>query len=589
MCNHKRIAIIGFLIMLLLVFISSPAFCKPPEQVDTQIIIVPTEATLTIKEQLQFKVEVRNENGENIDLAGTQARWEVLGNIGNISPNGLFLASDKPGRGMVRVNLKIQNKQMTAYSLVKIAQGEMPSEPRKRMVVIVKPGSAKVPPGGAQEFVVEPAGDVQWRIIPPRIGSMSVDASGNSVFIAGQNSGKGIIVATVQTGDAMGTGRANILVGEGESSSQSSKLKLHIEPKHTRVDLGGSATFEVEVTGLDTQFPLEWGVSPGGLGHIEISGNKVTFVAGDKEGRGLITAKLRTETEIGMDWVTVDVGRTGKAHSARFRVRVAPDESSVELGGSMPFSVHLDDDVGVQPVWSVAPKKIGTIDGNGLFNATAPGWGLVIAKVDTGEGIGVGQAKVFVGTGASKPVRVNISPEKLEITIDSNPVKLIAQITDIQGKEIAEAQIQWKVIPSNMGSIDQTGMFTPGGKAGQVLVTARVEGTKGGGMAQARVTITTRERVGGRLGVSVAGLESLEVGNVYEYTVSVRDSEAKLADIQTLQYDWRIVPSKLGIIAGTGNSVIFTPSMAGRGVIIVEVKGPQGTGTGRISVTVDKK
>ena len=577
MRNCKRLVITGFVILLSIVLSDPAALCKLPE---LQLIIIPAEATLNAGEQLQLRVEIKNDG--DIDPSGIDVKWQVMGSIGEISSDGVFAASDTPGRGVVRASAKVDKKQLTAYALVKVAEGEAPPGTKRRIVVVVRPESVVVPPGGSQAFTVEPVGDTQWRLIPPMAGSITPEG----VFTAGQNSGKAIVVATVQTADGKGTGRANILVGGDEILSLGPKLKLNIKPKHARVDKGGSTNFAVEVTGLEDRYPLEWEVNPTELGHIVGSGTQVSFIAGNElEGRALVTVKLKTKTEIGMDWATVDVGGTAKSPPIKVKVTVIPESASVKVGESVLFAANITGDAIAQPSWSVAPKKIGTIDESGLFTAAAPGWGLVIGKVDIGRGIGVGQARVFVGTETSEPFRIVISPQKAETRANGDPVKFT--VTDTQGRLVTDVPIQWKAVPGSIGSMDQTGTFVPGSKAGHALITARVQGAKGGSMAQARVTITTGARAG-RLTVTIDGTDSPAMESQYLYTVSVTDSEGNLVEFADAELKCRVVPAKLGTVTWTGTNAVFTPGAAGRGVIIFEVETSQGSGTGRISITVTR-
>ena len=104
-------------------------------------------------------------------------------------------------------------------------------------------------------------------------------------------------------------------------------------------------------------------------------------------------------------------------------------------------------------------------------------------------------------------------------------------------------------------------------------------------MAQARITINS---VTGRLKIAISGPEFLDIGNSYDYTASVTDSSGNIVDTAGSEFQWRVVPPKLGTVTGNGTNATFVPNTAGRGVIIVDVKGPNGTGTGRISITVNK-
>ncbi len=622
---HKLTVVTGLVLVLSLIFIGSNALCqqsedaqdpqgneqqdpqkpqepgqdKPeepgpnepqePKDSQPQIIIVPAEATMAVREQLQFGVRVQTQSGENVDTTGFEFSWQVMGNIGTISPNGLFVASDNPGRGMVRVSFRDQDRQMISYALVKVAEGGTPPGPQKRIVVLVRPESAIVAPGATAEFTVEPSGTNDWRVIPPRIGSVSADQGGRVVFTASQNSGRGILVATVQTDDGTGTGRSNIIVDSDKTTFPQSKLKLIIQPKHARVEAGESTDFEVQIAGPGNDYSdaVEWEVSPGELGHIVGDGDRISFVAGSTlTGRALVTAKIITDSGVGMDWATVDVGVTGSHQTAKTRLVVVPEDASMKVGESRVFTSDIAGENGLAS-WSVAPKRIGTINESGLFTATEPGWGLVIAKANIGGGIGVGQARIFVGTESSTPLKITISPQDAEAFTDGSPVTFTARVTDMNDRLISGVPIQWKVVPGHIGSMDQAGTFMPGNQPGRALVTAKVENASGIGMAQARLTITNRVQ-SGRLIVSVTGSQSLKIGTAYTYQVSVTDSEGKPLEPAEVEISWRVIPSKLGEVIGNGTNATFTPGVAGRGVIMAEVKASQGTGTGRISVTVDK-
>ena len=643
MRDYKREVVTGLVVLLLLIFISPAALCKPsegspgspdqgqedpkkpqepgpdepkqpgkpdepqepgpdepkqpgkpdepqnPKDTQFQIIIVPAEATLAVREQLQFGFRVQAQNGEDVDTTGFEFSWQVMGNIGSISPDGLFVASDSPGRGMVRISLRTHDKQMTSYALVKIAEGGAPPGPKKRITVAVIPGSAVVAPGTTQGFSVEPSGINEWRVIPPRIGSVSADQDGQVIFTASQNSGRGILVASVQTDDGVGTGRSNIVVDADKTKFPKSEIKLVIHPKHAQVEKAGSTDFEVQIAGNKDDYAnvIEWEVSPSELGNLVSDGYRATFVAGTVlAGRALVTAKIITDSGIGMDWATVDIGLTGGKPSSKTKLAVVPEEMSMKVGESMVFTSDIVGEDGLTS-WSVAPKRIGTIDESGLFTATEPGWGLIIAKANVERGIAVGRGRIFVGTESSTPLRMAISPQDAEASTNGPPMNFAVQITDINGNPVAGVPVQWKVVPGHMGSIDQAGTFSPGNQPGHALVTARVENAGATGMAQARITISTQTR-NGRLIVSVTGPTSLKVGTPYTYQASATDSENNPVGSAGTEFEWRVVPSSLGGVTGNGVTAIFTPDAAGRGVIMVEVKTSQGTGTGRISVTVEK-
>ncbi len=602
MSRYKRVTITWLATVLSILFIGSTALCKPPDdkpgKPEPRLIIKEggneiTEVTLTVHDRRLFEAEIVDAG--SMDTSGIVIEWRVLGSIGDIDSTGQFTAT-KVGRGMVGASAKVDKKPLTAYVVVKVSEGEPPPGEGKRIVVTVEPDFVDLPPGDTQSFeVVEPEVElddsVQWRAIPPRIGYIEQD--GNKCrFTAGANTGKGIIIATVQTQDGKGTGRATVVVVDGNLPLPGQKLKLNITPKHARVDNGGSVEFEAKVTGPKDYYVPIWERNPSESGDIDGEGERVIFNAASTEeefkGRALVIARIQTETEFAMDWATVDIGGPGKFPS-KVKISVEPEEWSMVVGGEKLFIANgVPTEQIAQLTWSVAPTRIGTING-GHFTAIAPGWGLIIAKLDTEQGTAVGKAKVYVGaTEESLPFAISIvaiEPTTAATTVNGEPVTF--QVIYTQGSPGADTPIQWKAVPSSLGAISSTGPltaeFTPGSKAGYVLITAKVVGPRGSATAQARVTISV-----GSLEVEITGDSETVVNGTYTYTAFVKDSENKLVNPDELEFKWRLAPPSIGKLTGDSNTATFTPRKAGRCVIVVDVQGPQGTGTGRISITVNE-
>jgi hypothetical protein len=595
MSKCKRVTIISLVTVLSILFIGSTAPCKPPDDKPgkPELELVITNAAgatlievsdLTVGDTFRFKAEITGD--DSIDMSEINVEWRVLGGVGKISSDGLFTAT-KAGRGMVGASAKVDKKPLTAYVVVKVAEGEPPPGEGKRIVVTVIPDFVDVAPGEAFEFfTTDPAGDTQWRVVPPRIGYIQ-ETSDGARFIGGQNVGKGIVIATVQTQDGKGTGRATVMVVDGNPPLPGQKLKLNVTPKHARVDNGGSVEFEAKATGPKAHYVAEWEINPSESGKIEGEGERITFnAASEFEGRALVIARIQTETESAMGWATVDIGSPGKS-SSKVKISVEPEEWSMVLGEeNVKFTANgVSTEQTAQLKWSVAPKRLGIIDDAGNFTPTALGWGLIIAKLDTEKGIAVGKAKVYVGgTEESLPLVMTITPPTASTTVNGEPVTF--NVSYMQGSPGSDTPIQWKAVPSSLGTISgegSTAAFEPGSKAGYVLITAKVVGPKGSAMAQARVTISI-----GRLEVGVDGPNSVDVNGLYEYEASV-EVENSTVDLNELEFKWRLAPPSIGkVAAGEPGTATFTPRKAGRCVIIVDVKGPQGTGTGRISVTVNE-
>jgi len=605
MSKYKRVTITSLAIVLSILFIGSTALCKPPEdkpgkeppgKSELELIITDdggtpiVNVTLTVGTTSRFLAKI--EGDESIDMSQIDVKWRVLGAIGEITPDGLFTAT-KAARGLVEASAKVDKKSLKAHVVVKVAEGEPPPGEGKRIVVAVTPDFMDLAPGERtlEPFTATPDGDTQWRVVPPRIGYIEQDGS-KCWFTAGANTGKGIVIATVQTQGGKGTGRARVVVVGGNLPLPGPKLKLNVTPKHARVDNDGSVEFEAKVAGPKAHYVPEWEVNPSESGEIEGEGERIIFNAASKfKGRALVIAKIQTETEFAMDWATVDIGGPGKFPS-KVKISVAPEECSMVVDETKEFTANgVSTDQIAQLTWSVAPKRLGIIDDAGNFTPNAPGWGLIIAKLDTEKGVAVGKAKVYVGstgiTVGSLPLAIKIEPlTPTATTVNGDSVEF--QVLDMQtSNPVTDTPIQWKAVPSSLGSIIETepskAEFTPGSKAGYVLITAKVVGPKGSATAQARVTISI-----GRLEVEVSGELELVTNGTYTYTASVQDSEGNPVDRNELEFKWRLAPPSIGKLTGDFDTATFTPRKAGRCVIVVDVQGPQGTGTGRISITVNE-
>jgi hypothetical protein len=555
------------------------------------------EIILKIEEQIQLRLEVKNGYG----IPPTDVEWKVTGSLGTVDPGGMLIAGDKPGRGAVIVTATVNGEKLSANIKLNVAEGETPPGPTKKIKVIIDPGSAELLLNGTQLFrVVKPqleAGDiVQWLVVPSRIGSI-VNIDNNGSFTAGQNTGKGLVVATVQSGDSIGTGKASIRVSSDITKS-SPKLELKVKPEYVRVDVNGSTTFEADVKGPDknTTYSVQWKVEPNNLGSIlqSVTGDKVTFSAGTTLGKYLITATLKVGNEILTDWAVAEVVGDEKPNPAKFKVVISPESASLQVGDSQNFTASIVGSLVDLPVswsWSVAPKKLGSVDppsGNKTvsFTALEPGWGMLIAKVDSnGRSMNVGQAKIFVSGKDGQNQKITIIPQSAETEPRGN---VEFRVVDMNGNPFTGV-ITWKAVPDKLGTIIGTGStitFKAGDQAGHVLIMAKVGDGRGLGNAQARLTIRNAY---GKLKAIIAGSQSPRINEPSNYEVSVTDSNGKTLDLTGASIEWRVVPNHLGTFSGTGESIQFTPTVAGRGVIMVEVNTSQGKITGRLSITVGKK
>ena len=579
--SHRHLIVIA-----LLIAITTPCTVAAPRQT-LSVNLQPTEAVLTPTEQISFTLSIRTADGEVVDALTASVRWQVVGKIGTIAGDGVFTAAANPGRGMIRVIVTMPDAQGVAHALIKVGQAPTTNSSR-RVRVVLSPNAATVPPGGSAQFVVEPPAEVSWRVIPPRIGNVSP----TGLFVAGKSTGRGIIIATVRTDQGIGTSRANIYVGEDQQVHHGPKLDIVVHPRHTQMQPGESTVLTAEVAGQQADqphVPYIWNVTPSYLGKItSVAPNQATFTAADKSGRALVTASFRTDVQIGMGWSMVDIGQAGKGEPMRMQtavpVRILPDDITVDVGETVFFDANTEE--GSQPVWSVVPSQIGTVDRNGIFTPLTPGWGLVIARSETAQGMRVGQARVFVGTAKQRQLRVTISPTALEVEGGSAPVPLTAQVTTSTGEPVPNARLSWQVFPMHLGRIDAKGVFTPGAQLGNGLIRVSAQTPTGSGSTQIRVSVGNGQG-SKKLTVSVSGPRQIKVGVPVTFTARVTGRQRTPANATNIQITWSVQPVGIGTIVAVGSSATFTPAQKGQAVITASIAGPEGSGIGRISVTVE--
>jgi len=557
---------------------------------DPTLLISPAEVTLKIGETCQFKMSLENGNGAVL----SNLNWRVTGNVGEINQSGLFKAGNKAKRGAVIVTGKVDNKNLAATAQINVAEGETPPGPSKKINVIINPSSIDLSPGGYAQFFVDsmPEGaKVEWRIVPSRIGTIN-----QSGFIrAAQVAGKGMVIATVSTDDAKGTGKADVVVASTKEQSNKLKLDLDVKPEYAKVNKVQSVKLQAIIKGTKQtdDYSIVWNVEPA-IGTISATDSKkeqVTFTAGQTEGKALITASATIDSVSYNDWAIVEITGDEKTQTGKFKVTVSPDSATLGVGDIKTFTANV---IGASPEppvnwsWSIAPKKLGylTIVDNktASFEALESGWGMLIAKADDGKSLGVGQAKIYVSGKGKEQLRYRISPQYATAQAGGNP--LMFTLINENGEPI-NGPISWKVVPEKMGALNGNGesaTFTPGGTPGQVMITAKVQGLM---TVQARLTITEQNAYG-KLIATVDGQQNLKVGNTYTYTVTVTKSSGEPVNLAGAQIDWRVVPSRLATISGAGDTATIAATNKGLGVVLVAVKTTQGTVTGKLSIAVEK-
>ncbi len=375
--------------------------------------VSPARAYLRPGTEVRFTAVVTDANG---DAVAADLTWSVIPQrLGWIEDNGTLLASDVPGRGIVRVVARSGGISGSGHATVDVGV-----EPPTRLAVAVTPQEAVAPAGGTVQFqaaVTDPASgaaidaELRWVVMPQEIGAVS----SAGLFTAGGQAGSGRVAARAAYEGREGVGDAAIVVGTPEHAG----LRVTVSPPRALLRPGDEIVFEaavVDANGGPVQVDVEWSAVPQALGAVTSGGS---FTAGQHEMDGRVVATVMTEGGPARGFAAVEVRRPG---AAGLRVHIQPREAAVSPGGDVQFeAVVLGPDgepLDVRVDWQVRPEWLGAVTPDGFFTAaeefsepaSAGGWrGTVTASVTTSEGTASDAAGVFVRA-AGQAARLRVLP-----------------------------------------------------------------------------------------------------------------------------------------------------------------------------------
>ena len=330
----------------------------------------------------QFSATGFDENGNEIPVAPS---WTVTGQLGDLSPTGLFTAR-MAGTG--RVVAGVGN--VTGNVGVVVLPGEIVS-------LDIDPSTATVAAG---ETV--------------RLSAVGVDTVGNRAEVRpswrieggiGSINDQGVFKAGV-----VGTGTARATLGSVEA-----EVRIDVGPGHTasvvvvpdRVEVPAGRSYHFAARGLDdhgneTEIEAEWSVTPG-IGTMDSAGRFTATMAGE----GTVLATFRDL--VGQAAVSTIPGRLAA-------LEVLPAEVRASSGSTQQFfargaDVHgnaLSDEA---VSWSVS-GDVGTIDAKtGRFTAVKAGMGTIVAV--SGQARGSVGVTVVPGDPSARNSRISVSRTSL--------------------------------------------------------------------------------------------------------------------------------------------------------------------------------
>lgn len=344
-----------------------------------RVVVIPADTTVSIGSEVRFTAYLLDTSGVRHD---TTFSWSLTDKrIGSISQDGVFSAT-RAGAGLVVASAG----KISGTASVRVISADWKSGYRVQIV----PEDTTLSIGQTLQmraYLVNRNGTLKdttftWTSLNPYVGTIDE----NSGLFEAKHAGHAVVTARV----GFLVGKAHILV-ERDSIGQRperERLWVLVLPRDTVTYIGQSIQFQaklVDSQGNTRDTSFTWSLENETFGTISETG-------------------LFTATQVGHGFVFASVDHlTGKAHVTvlrdsaaldslknryrlenRFRLRISPKDTIVEIGHTVQFRAYLVDTSGIASEtsvrWEVVGRKVGTIDQNGLFTAVSRGIGLIKAK-----------------------------------------------------------------------------------------------------------------------------------------------------------------------------------------------------------------
>lgn len=172
---------------------------------------------------------------------------------------------------------------------------------------------------------------------------------------------------------------------------------------------------------------------------------------------------------------------------------------------------------------------------------------------------------------------------QLSLSPDPALVKVGGTVQFVLEGDQSYEQVQWQVLPQDLGSIDQSGLFTASQKPGQgaVRAVATKNGVKLVGHALVRVASGKTPRLRVEISPQNQTIDQ-DISQRFQATVFGWDG----SEIAPAKLEWQVMPNSLGSITADG---LFIPASSGRGRIIAIARQGQAVGLGQTRITVATK
>ena len=386
-----------------------------------ELHISPNPIEGRVGERIPFRVSIMDREGTRIK--GNLSFSVVPNSLGRIQGN--FFVAEKEGRGVLKCKSRINGEYVNGFAYIKIGTTE-----KAKMI----PPVAILKKGETIKFTISGGKAKEWKCIPANIGDIH-----NGVFTA-KNTGKGRIIAVLTNGEI----RTALVRVSGEIQD------IKISPRFKRLKIGETAQFKI--TRKEKVF---WSVEGENVGTINSKG---LFTA-KTPGKAVIKARIdKTEAQA----IVIVAGEIG--------LRIIPESVTLKPGETARFKIKTEGfgNKTIPVNWKVVPERCGTIRKNGMFIAgKVPSKGRVIAVLPGRFGKGIASADIYI-------ISDKIQPLKLVPSFKHFLPEDIGKSFQFSVFDMQNIALQWRVIPEDLGSINNNGLFIPKRLgAGAILAEAR--------------------------------------------------------------------------------------------------------------------
>lgn len=463
-----------------------------------ELHIFPNPIEGKVGERIPFTVKFLDNEGK---ILKSKLTFSVTpASLGKVQ--GDFFIASEEGKGVVRCRSEINGKYTTGFAYIRISATEKAK---------IFPPVAILQKGERTTFTITGGRVREWKCLPVNIGDIQ-----NGVFIA-RNTGKGRVIAVLENGEI----KTAFIRVKGTLSD------IKITPRFKRVKTGETVQFIVE-----GNEKVIWRVEGENVGNISLSG---LFTA-VTPGRAVITAAKNGYEARAIIIVSGEVG-----------LRIIPESAELKTGETVRFKVEAEGfgNINVPVRWEVIPQRCGLIRKDGTFIAgKIPTKGRVVAILPERFGKGVASADIYISSETMKSLEITPSFKYLD-TSD------IGQVFPFRVTNIQDFALQWKVIPEDLGTINNKGDFIPRRPGAGVLV------------AESRTGFNIRP---GKAFVVIGTQRTFPDGDFFQLSDSLRNDYASIninapqviegfriplilnTNIPDYAVTWRIIPQSAGKI-----------------------------------------